>query len=77
MVLESILNTYGYFALVIGTFLEGETFLIAAGFLAHRGYSGRRQKYEVWFLLSILLFGIVIWITHILKRKTYEGGVNP
>jgi membrane protein DedA with SNARE-associated domain len=38
MTLESALTTYGYFALVIGTFLEGETILIAAGFLAHRGY---------------------------------------
>jgi membrane protein DedA with SNARE-associated domain len=38
MTLESVLTTYGYFALMIGTFLEGETILIAAGFLAHRGY---------------------------------------
>ena len=38
MTLEYILNTYGYFALMIGTFLEGETILVAAGFLAHRGY---------------------------------------
>ena len=38
MTLESILNTYGYPALMVGTFLEGETILIAAGFLAHRGY---------------------------------------
>lgn len=29
---------YGYFALFIGTFLEGETILVIAGFLAHRGY---------------------------------------
>ena len=190
MVLESILNTYGYFALVIGTFLEGETFLIAAGFLAHRGYfelpwvillaflgtlagdqfyfflgrvkgmdfivsrpgwkansakvisllqnhqttvfigfrflyglrtvtpfiigaSGMNpvrffawnsisagiwaiavgtlgyffgqsvqviledaKKYEVWVLLSILLLGIVVWITHFLNRKTNAGGID-
>ena len=38
MTLDYILNTYGYFALMIGTFLEGETMLVAAGFLAHRGY---------------------------------------
>lgn len=29
---------YGYIALFIGTFLEGETVLFLAGFLAHRGY---------------------------------------
>jgi len=38
MPLESILQTYGYWALLIGTFLEGETILILGGFLAHRGY---------------------------------------
>lgn len=38
MSLEYILSTYGYVALLIGTFLEGETILVVAGFLAHRGY---------------------------------------
>ena len=38
MSFEYILSTYGYIALLIGTFLEGETILVAAGFLAHRGY---------------------------------------
>jgi membrane protein DedA with SNARE-associated domain len=28
----------GYIALFVGTFLEGETILIVAGFLAHRGH---------------------------------------
>ena len=38
MTLEYMLNTYGYLALILGTFLEGETILVAAGFLAHQGY---------------------------------------
>jgi membrane protein DedA with SNARE-associated domain len=38
MTLESMLNTYGYLALMVGTFLEGETILVASGFLAHQGY---------------------------------------
>ena len=38
MTLATMLNTYGYLALMFGTFLEGETILVAAGFLAHRGY---------------------------------------
>jgi len=29
---------YGYWAILIGTFLEGETIVIVAGFLAERGY---------------------------------------
>ena len=38
MSLETFLQTYGYWALVIGTFLEGETILIIGGVAAHRGY---------------------------------------
>lgn len=38
MHLETILHHYGYLALFIGTFVEGETVLILAGFFAHRGY---------------------------------------
>ena len=35
---ELFIGTYGYFALLVGTFLEGETILILAGFAAHLGY---------------------------------------
>jgi membrane protein DedA with SNARE-associated domain len=38
MSLESIVEHYGYLAIFIGTFLEGETIVVLAGFLAHRGY---------------------------------------
>jgi membrane protein DedA with SNARE-associated domain len=33
-----IIGSYGYFALLAGTFLEGETILILGGFAAHLGY---------------------------------------
>lgn len=33
-----LLSTYGYIALFIGTFLEGETILIIAGFAAYNGH---------------------------------------
>jgi membrane protein DedA with SNARE-associated domain len=36
--LENLLAHYGYPILIIGTFLEGETVLILAGFAAQRGY---------------------------------------
>ena len=36
--LESVVRTYGYWALLVGTFLEGETILIIGGLLAHLGY---------------------------------------
>lgn len=38
MDLASLLRSYGYLAVLLGTALEGETILILAGFAAHRGY---------------------------------------
>src|SRR5918912_698871 len=38
MALEQLLATYGYALLFAGTFLEGETILVIAGFLAQQGY---------------------------------------
>ena len=38
MSIESLVDTYGYLAVLIGTFLEGETVLVLGGFAAHRGY---------------------------------------
>ncbi len=38
MSLEYLIDTYGYLAILIGTFLEGETVLVLGGFAAHRGY---------------------------------------
>jgi membrane protein DedA with SNARE-associated domain len=35
---ETLLKTYGYWAVFIGTFAEGETILVLGGFAAHRGY---------------------------------------
>ncbi|WP_263143906.1 DedA family protein [Pseudomonas sp. RIT-PI-AD] len=36
--LQQLLHDFGYFALFLGTFFEGETVLVLAGFLAFRGY---------------------------------------
>ena len=38
LTLESAIQTYGYWAILAGTFLEGETILILGGFAAHGGY---------------------------------------
>ena len=38
MTLQSFIENYGYAAVFIGTFLEGETILVMAGFAAYRGY---------------------------------------
>jgi len=36
--MESIIQDYGYWAVLAGTFIEGETVLILAGFACHQGY---------------------------------------
>jgi membrane protein DedA with SNARE-associated domain len=36
--MQEILTHLGYPALFLGTLVEGETFILVAGFLAHRGY---------------------------------------
>jgi membrane protein DedA with SNARE-associated domain len=38
MSLETLVSTYGYWALLVGTFFEGETILIIGGLTAHLGY---------------------------------------
>jgi membrane protein DedA with SNARE-associated domain len=38
MSLEELTATYGYAAIAIGTFLEGETILVLGGLAAYRGY---------------------------------------
>ena len=54
MNLEYIVTHYGYIAVVLGTFLEGETILIIAGFLAHRGYL------ELPYVISAAFIGTLI-----------------
>ncbi len=38
MHLEILIQKYGYLAILIGAFLEGETILVIGGFAAHQGY---------------------------------------
>jgi phosphatidylglycerol lysyltransferase len=45
--MEFFLIKYGYFLLFLGIAVEGETFLLAASFLAHRGY------FSLWLVIAI------------------------
>jgi membrane protein DedA with SNARE-associated domain len=38
MTLESLIDTYGYLAILVGTFIEGETILVLGGVAAYGGY---------------------------------------
>ena len=60
---ELLLHKFGYLAVFIGTFLEGETILVMAGFFAERGYleflfvvlcafSGAYVGHVFWFWLG-------------------------
>src|SRR3954468_16905202 len=60
---ELLLQKFGYLAVFVGTFLEGETILVMAGFFAERGYlklplviatacSGAYIGHVFWFFLG-------------------------
>ncbi|PVZ10404.1 MULTISPECIES: DedA family protein [unclassified Pseudomonas] len=50
--LQHFLQNFGYLALFLGTFFEGETILVLAGFLAFRGYMDINLVMVVAFLGS-------------------------
>jgi len=52
IILRSLVETYGYYALLAGTFLEGETILLIGGLVAHLGYLDLRAVMLVAFLGS-------------------------
>lgn len=63
MTIQSIISTYGYLAILLGVFLEGELVVMTAGFLAHReilelhwvigaALAGSLVTYQIFFLLG-------------------------
>lgn len=69
MNLEEIVTHYGYIGILVGAFLEGETILVIAGFLAHRGYL------ELPFVIAAAFAGTVAGdqlYFHIGRRKGKE-----
>jgi len=78
MDIEALLRTYGYYALFIGTFLEGETILVLAGFLAHQGWMELRWVILLAFLGSLsgdtLVFHIGRWKgrAFLARRPTWD-----
>lgn len=53
--LEILLKTYGYWAVLLGTFVEGETFLVLGAFAAQRGYLALP-----WVILAAFI-GTLMW----------------
>ncbi len=54
MTLQNFIENYGYYAVFVGAFLEGETVLILAGFAASRGYLALPYVMLVAFVASVL-----------------------
>ncbi len=52
IILRSFVGSYGYYALLAGTFLEGETILLIGGLVAHLGYLDLRAVMLVAFIGS-------------------------
>ncbi len=73
-----LIGTYGYAAILLGTAIEGETVLIAAGFLAHRGYLELKWVLLMAFLGSLaadqLFFCLGRWKgpSFLEKRPTWQ-----
>ncbi len=51
MSIQDFIESYGYLAVLIGTFLEGETILVLGGFAANRGYL------DLFWVIIVAFFG--------------------
>lgn len=70
--LEEFLSKYGYIAIFILTFFEGESVLIAAGFLAFNGYLNEFAVILVSFAASYIGHGTFFLIA-LYKREAFLG----
>lgn len=57
-----LLSDYGYWAVFIGSLLEGETILILAGFAAHQGYLSLPTTLAIAFLGGVLGDQAFFWL---------------
>jgi len=70
--MEHLIEQFGYLAILLGTFLEGETILILGGFAAHRGYL------DLTLVITVAFTGTVIGdqLFYFLGRKHSEAILN-
>lgn len=62
--MESFLNQYGYFALLLGTFMEGETAILMASSLIHRGLF----NFPITVLVAFFGSFVSDWIYYLIGR---------
>jgi membrane protein DedA with SNARE-associated domain len=73
MPLEAIISQFGYPALVVGLLLEGETALVLAAFLAHRGYLKLPWVILIGFLVTFASDQFFFWLGRIKGNQFLEG----
>jgi len=62
MSLEPIITQFGYPALVVGLMLEGETVLVLAAFMAHRGYLDLPLVILIGFVITFASDQFFFWM---------------
>lgn len=72
MSLEELISTYGYAAIGIGTFFEGETILVIGGFAAHRSYLELPWVIVSAFLGTLFGDQLYFYIGHIKGKSAIE-----
>jgi membrane protein DedA with SNARE-associated domain len=65
MPLESIISQFGYPALIAGLLLEGETVLVLAAFMAHRGYLNLPLVILIGFVTTFASDQFFFWLGRI------------
>ncbi len=82
MDLSGLIEDHGYLGLVLGSFIEGETFVLLAGFAAYRGYLSLPLVIVVATLINFAWDQFYFWVGHrhgpwVLKRfASMEGKIN-
>ncbi len=74
MSIEHLITQFGYPALILGLLLEGETVVVLAAFLAHRGYFNLPAVILISWLVSFASDQFFFWLgrlkgTQILERR--------
>ena len=82
MTIEYLIQTYGYVAILVGTFLEGETVLVLGGLAAHQGYLQLPGVMLAAFAGTLigdqLFFFLGRWHSHtmLVKHPAWQARVN-
>ena len=72
MSVQELISSYGYFAIAIGTFFEGETVLVLGGLAAHQGYLELPYVFVYAFLGSLSGDQLYFYIGRIKGKKILE-----